>query len=168
MAEIIYVHHEQLDHDPDNPRRFYPKDDLAQMGHTIEANGGVDQALLVLPHGFLPDGRPSYLVVDGNFRLVATRQLESRAPLLKCEMLRNLTRKQKLLIMGRTAEQHYPKDPISEAQLFRELHDVEGMSIQEISRNLGCSAPMITSRLRLLDLDEPIQELVARGTLPKD
>jgi len=168
MVEIIYVHHEQLDHDPDNPRRFYPEDDLTRMGDTIEANGGVDQALLVLPQGFLPDGRPGYLVVDGNFRLAATRLLESRAPLLKCELLRNLNRKQKLLVMGRTAEQHYPKDPISEAQLFRELHGVEGMSIQEISRNLGCSAPMVTSRLRLLDFDEPIQELIARGKLPKD
>jgi hypothetical protein len=70
--------------------------------------------------------------------------------------------------MGRTAEQHYPKDPISEAHLFHELHVVEGMSIQEISRNLGCSAPLVVSRLRLLDLDEPIQELVALGKLPKD
>jgi ParB/RepB/Spo0J family partition protein len=168
MAEIIYVHHEQLDHDPDNPRRFYLKDDLAQMGHTIEANGGVDQALLVLPNGFLPDGRPGYLVVDGNFRLAATRLLDKQAPLLKCEVLGDLNRKQKLLIMVRTAEQHYPKDPISEAQLFRELHVVEGMSAQEISRNLGCSTPLIASRLRLLDLDRPIRDLVARGRLPKD
>lgn len=168
MSEIIYVHHEQLDHDPDNPRRFYPQDDLVHMGQTIEANGGVDQALLVLPNGVLPDGRRSYLVVDGNFRLAATRALDSRAPLLKCEVLGKLTRKQKLLIMGRTAEQHYPKDPISEAELFRELHEAEGMSIQEISRNLGCSTPLITGRLRLLDLDEPIQELLALGRLPKD
>jgi len=168
MPEIVYCDIEQLEHDPDNFRRFYLDGDLQRLSETILLNGGVDQALLVRPNGMLEDGRETYFVIDGNYRLAATRTLGKRAPLLKCEVRRKISRKDKLFIMGRTSEQHYPKDPISEALFFRRLIDVDGISRIEISRKLGCSMAKISSRLALLELDEDIQELVAKRKFSKD
>jgi ParB/RepB/Spo0J family partition protein len=162
------VSHEQLDHDPDNPRRFYPKRDLEKLAESILAGDGVDQALLVSPDGVLTDGRLKYLVVDGNFRLAAVRLLKDKAPLLKCEVMHNLNRKDKLLIMGRTSEHYYPKNPIDRAKLFYQLYKVEGMTQLTIAKELGISNVTISNTLRLLDLEESIQEHIARRRLPSD
>jgi ParB family chromosome partitioning protein len=168
MPEILYCDVDQLEHDPDNPRRLYLDEDLHRLAETIYLNGGVDQALLVRPSGRLEDGRRRYLVVDGNYRLAAARTLGHKAPRLKCEVLRSMSRKRKLLIMGRTSEQHYPRDPISEAIYYRKLIEEEEISRIALSRNIGCSTAKIANRLSLLELDEEIQGLVAEKKLPKD
>jgi len=168
MDDFILVSHEQLEHDPDNPRGFYPKRELGKLAESILAGDGVDQALLVTPDGDLPDGRLKYLVVDGNFRLAAVRLLGKKAPLLKCEVMRDLGRKDKLLIMGRTTEHYYPKNPIDRAKLFFQLYAVEGMTQLTIAKELGISNVTISNALRLLDLDESIQEHIARRRLPSD
>lgn len=166
--DFILVSHEQLDHDPDNPRKFYPKNDLQKLAESILSGGGVDQALIVAPDGNLPDGRLKYLVIDGNFRLAAVRLLKKKAPLLKCEVIRDLSRKDKLLIMGRTSEHYYPKNPIDRAKLFYQLYAVEGMTQLKIAKELGISNVTISNTLRLLDLDESIQEHIARKRIPSD
>ena len=168
MPEIIFCDVEQLEHDPDNHRRFYHDKDLRYLADTIQINGGVDQALLVRPGGRLADGRAKFYVIDGNYRLAAARILEKRAPRLKCEVRKNISRVEKLFIMGRTSEQHYPKDPISEALYFQRLINEEGVSRVEISRKIGCSNAKIASRLALLELDDEIQDLVAESKLPMD
>jgi ParB/RepB/Spo0J family partition protein len=168
MPEILLCDVEQLDHDPDNHRRFYDEKDLRSLADTIQINGGVDQALLIRPGGRLDDGRKQYFVIDGNYRLAATRTLGNKAPQLKCELRSNLSRIDKLFMMGRTSEQHYPKDPISEALYFKRLVEEEGISRVEISKKIGCSAAKITYRLALLELDEEVQALVAEKKLPKD
>jgi ParB/RepB/Spo0J family partition protein len=167
-TEFIWVTHERLDHDPDNPRRLYPKKDLQKLAESILAGGGVDQALLVTPDGNLPGGKEKFLVVDGNFRLAAVRLLGEKAPLLKCEVIRSLSRRDKLLIMGRTSEHYYPKNPIDRAKLFYQLYAVEGMTQLTIAKELGISNVTISNTLRLLDLDESIQNHIARRRLPSD
>ncbi|MEJ2563528.1 MAG: hypothetical protein P8Z42_12705 [Anaerolineales bacterium] len=167
-TEFIWVSHERLDHDPDNPRKLYPKKDLRKLAESILAGGGVDQSLLVTPDGNMPDGKEAFLVVDGNFRLAAVRLLGEKAPLLKCEVIRSLSRRDKLLIMGRTSEHFYPKNPIDRAKLFYQLYAVEGMTQLTIAKELGISNVTISNTLRLLDLEESIQDHIARRRLPSD
>lgn len=162
MTEIRHIHIDQLRHDPDNLRRFYVEDELQELAASIKAGGDVEQPLIVYP----AEEEDVFYVVDGNYRLAAARELEN-PPRLKCEIREGLTRRERLLIMGRTSEHFYPKDPISEALHFQRLLD-EGMSRTRMARELGRSAALIKSRLTLLDLDEEIQEHVAHGKLPKD
>jgi ParB-like chromosome segregation protein Spo0J len=130
--------------------------------------GGVEQALLTVPDGQLPDGREHFLVIDGNYRLVAAQSLDGRAPRLKCEVRPGLSRRDVLLTMARTSVLWFAKDPISEAQHYRKLMTEERMTRGAIARQVGHSATYIVARLRLLDLDPEIQELVATGQLTKD
>jgi ParB family chromosome partitioning protein len=174
MTEVLHVPAEQLANHPDNPRRFYKAEDLLALVSSIRESGGVDQALIVVPDGHLADGREHFLVVDGNYRLAAARVLGVAAPLLKCEIRRSLNRREQLLIMARTSTLWFEKDPVSEGQHYRKLlmQDPEtgeaGMTRLALARAMGHSQSYIAGRLRLLDLDLDIQELIARGEVSKD
>lgn len=148
---------------PDNMRRFYPPEQVREMANSIKANGGVLQALLVIPD---PDWAGGYLVVDGNMRLMGARELGADCPPLKCEVI-EADRARQLLIMATTSAVHYPKDPISEALHYKRLIG-EGFTRRDIARQMGVVESTIVSRLKLLELDEPIQRFVANGKLPKD
>jgi ParB family chromosome partitioning protein len=161
--ELLMLPHGRLIQDPENPRSFYPKEDVQRMAQSIRKSGGVDQALIVTPL----DGTGKYLVIDGNFRMVAAKSLGAGAPLLKCEVRLDIDRREKLLIMARTSALWFEKDPISEARHYRRLIDEERLTQAELARELGCSLSKITSRLKLLELDPEIQDLVAKGKLPK-
>jgi len=159
---------DQLSPHPDNPRRFYRSEEIEALATSILEMGGVEQALLVIPDGQLPDGREHFLVIDGNYRLVAAQSLDGRAPRLKCEIRHGLSRRDVLLTMARTSVLWFAKDPISEGQHYRKLMLEERMPKNAIARQVGHSEALITARLRLLDLDPEIQELVATGQLMKD
>jgi ParB family chromosome partitioning protein len=58
-------------------------------------------------------------------------------------------------------------NPIEEARDYASLRDQYGYTAPQIARIVGKSDPLIYSRLRLLDLDPSIQELVMAGKLPK-
>jgi len=168
MSENVLLSVEQLSPHPDNPRRFYRPEEIEALATSILEMGGVEQALLVVPDGRLPEGREHYLVIDGNYRLVAAQSLDGKAPRLKCEVRRELSRRSILLTMARTSVLWFAKDPISEGQHYRRLIGEEGMTRGALSRQLGHSDAYVAGRLRLLELDPEIQELVATGQLTKD
>lgn len=167
-ADFALLAVDQLSPHPDNPRRFYRPEEIEALAQSIREMGGVEQALLVVPDGRLPDGREHFLVIDGNYRLVAAQTLDGRVPALKCEIRRGLSRRQILLTMARTSALWFAKDPISEAKHYRKLILEEHMTRQALARTVGRSEGHVAGRLRLLDLDEEIQELVATGQLVKD
>jgi ParB family chromosome partitioning protein len=168
MSENVFLSVEQLSPHPDNPRRFYRPEEIEALATSILEMGGVELPLLVVPDGQLPDGREHFLVIDGNYRLVAAQSLDGRAPRLKCEVRPGLSRRDVLLTMARTSVLWFAKDPISEGQHYRKLMVEERMTRMAIARQVGHSDGYIVGRLRLLDLDPEIQELVATGRLTKD
>ena len=68
-TELLYLPPDQLANHPDNPRRFYRADDLQALASSIRESGGVDQALIVVPDGHLPDGREHFLVKGHGYQL---------------------------------------------------------------------------------------------------
>lgn len=161
---VIFCRQDNLRLHPDNMRRYYPPEQVAEMAESIRAAGGVLQALLVVPIREQPG---CYLVVDGNMRLSGARLLGDDCPLLKCEVI-EADRARQLLVMAITSRIHYPKDPISEARHYRRLMVEEGYSKRDIARHIGVNEGTVSARLKLLELDEPIQRDVANGSLPKD
>lgn len=162
VGQIIYCKPDQLKRHPENMRRFYPAEDVQAMAASIKAARGVHQALLIVPNGT----GDTFVVVDGNMRLAGAHALGSECPPLKCEVI-EADRAKQLLIMARTTKHHYPKDPTSEGLHYQLLRD-EGFTVPEIADAVGCHPRTIESRLRLLDLDEPVRELVATGKLSMD
>lgn len=161
MPEVISLHIDQLKTHPRNMRRFYPDAQVREMAASIKSTGGVIQPLVVTPNGN-PD---HYLVVDGNLRLAAARLLGDACPELFCRVTHASEAEQLLTMVATTVR--YDVDPISEALHYRALL-AEHYSIEQISAATGKAAVTINNRLRLLDLDDDIQQLVASGKLIKD
>lgn len=162
MSTLIFCSPKQLKTHPQNMRRFYPEADVQAMARSIAAAGGVVEALKVVANGTAQ----SYLVVDGNMRLAGGRLLGDECPPLKCEVI-TASHAEQLLLMVTTSKLHFPKDPISEGLHYRRLLG-EGYGAAEISARTGVGQKTVENRLRLLDLDEPIQELIAQDLLPRD
>lgn len=163
-GELIYLTHTVLYTHPKNLRRFYPDADVRDMAGSIRKRKGVYQALLIVPKNDEP-GR--YYVVDGNVRLAGARLLGSDCPKLKCEVI-PADEADQLLAMAVTAKFRYEPDAISEALHYRRLQDEEGFTVQRIVDETGINRVKIDNRLKLLDLDLEIQELVATRKLPCD
>jgi ParB-like chromosome segregation protein Spo0J len=164
MGELICCEVGRLRLHPENMRRIYPDGDVRQMAQSILAAGGVVQALQVVPDPEM--GAERYLVVDGNLRLAGGQSLGARCPLLKCEVI-EADHARQLLLMAITSKFVFPKDPISEGLHYQRLVD-EGYSVQQIAEKTGISWMLIKGRMRWLELEEEIQELVTRGALPRD
>lgn len=153
----------QLKLHPRNMRRVYPAKDVRTIAESIRALGGVLHALQVTPDG----ASGTYYVVDGNMRLQGARYLGAECPPLKCEIVSQTLAEQKLaMIVSNTMR--FEVDPISEALHYQSLRQDEGLSIADIGERTGVSEARIFYRLKLLALDEPIQQLIAEGQLPRD
>jgi ParB family transcriptional regulator, chromosome partitioning protein len=160
--KIIYLTATQLLHHPRNMRRLYPDAQVAEMAASIQARGGVEQALIVVPG---PERK--YFVVDGNLRLEGAQRLGRKCPRLKCEV-RSQAAADQLLTMAVTNRFRYRVDPISEAVHYQRLIQEEGHTPRTIARAVGVCVNTVDDLLLLLKLAPEIQTLIADGKLPKD
>jgi ParB/RepB/Spo0J family partition protein len=156
------VAHTQLRTHPRNMRRFYDQASLRELAASIAAHGGVVQPLVITPAG-----EGAFYVICGNRRHKAAAMLGDTAPELDCIVNTDAGEVDQLLMMSIENGQREDVDPISEALHYRALM-AEGLSINRITQQIGKSHTHIKTRLRMLDLDGEIQELIAKGELPKD
>lgn len=164
-TNLIYLEHNRLHLHPENIRLYYPDEQVAEMAESIRASGGVWQALLVVAI----ESRPGeFYVVDGNMRLAGARKLAQDCPPLKCEIMTDMAHVDQLLAMAITSQFHYPKDPISKARHYRRLNEQEGLTFKVIADRMGLSQSTIHNTIKLLELDEPVQELLMKGELNPD
>jgi ParB/RepB/Spo0J family partition protein len=147
-------------------RRFYPDAQAREMADSIRAVSGVIQPLIITPDGEKGSHDAHlYYVVDGNLRLAGARLLVDDCPDLMCRVVHATEAEQMLMMVTTTVR--YDVDPISEAMHYRALLR-EGYEIEQIAQATGRAAWVISSRLRLLELDEDIQRHIAAGRLPRD
>lgn len=162
-SKLLYLSPDVLMTHPKNLRRFYPEAQVREMAESIRQSKGVYQAMLIVPNGH----KGKYFVVDGNIRLHGARLLGRECPKLKCEVV-DAGKAEQLLTMVVTSQFRYDPDPISEALHYKRLMDEEGYSVQRIAHTTGLYEKRITTRLKLLNLDSEIQELIANRKLPTD
>lgn len=154
---------QQLRTHPQNIRRVYPAEGIRELANSIQSNGGVWQPLIVTP----TSERDVYVVIDGNRRHRAAQSLGDACPMLECKIVAADLADQMLAMVTVNFLREDP-DPISEALHYRLLITQERLSHMEVARRSGVAPIRISSRLRLLDLDEGLQALIAAGELPSD
>jgi ParB family transcriptional regulator, chromosome partitioning protein len=162
MTKHITLTPDLLKTHPRNMRRFYNQAGLRELADSIKQLG-VLQPLVVTPNG---DGK-SYYVICGNRRARAAQMLGADAPPVPCTVATDASEIDQLLMMAVENGQREDVDPISEAIHFKALRD-EGLSLNKIAIRTGKPHHQIAARLRLLELDAEIQDLVAQGELPRD
>ena len=137
------------------PRKVFDDEALNELASSIKENG-VIQPIIVQRKG---DG---YMIVTGERRWRAARIAElSVIPAI----VRDLTNRQ---VMEQALIENIQREdlnPIEEATAMQELMDNYKLTQELLAKKLGKPRATIANTLRILKLDESLQEFVSRGDL---
>jgi len=161
-AQIQYVPKEKLQMHPRNMRLILEEESVRELAESIRECGLI-HPLVGVPSG---NGRGDIIVVVGNRRLRAVQLLGDDAPPVPIIIREDLDEKAQFEMMAVENIQRVDVDPISEGLHYRRLIDEFGTTKNEMARRMGVSVGHINNRLNLLELQLPVQRLIARGELP--
>ena len=145
-----------IDPKPDQPRKFFDQESLAQLADSISCHG-VLQPIIVRE---MTSGR--YEIVAGERRWRATKLAgltEIPAVIIDEDDLKAA----EISIVENI--QREDLNPLEEAQAYRTLASQYGMTQEQISTRVGKSRSAVANALRLLDLPEDVFPLLASGQL---
>lgn len=141
---------------PEQPRRAFAEEALAELAESIRAQG-VLQPILVRPLG-----DDKYEIVAGERRWRASQLAGQRSiPAL----IREMSPEQALAIALIENLQREDLSPMEEALGFKELRDRFGLSQDEIAARVGKSRSAVANMLRLLNLPQEIQDDLHDGRM---
>lgn len=153
---------DQLERNPDQPRKYFDKDKLAELTQSIK-DKGVLQPILVRP---LPrqtnHEKKHYQIVAGERRWQAALKAKLDAmPVL----IRELSDQDVLEIGVVENVQRADLNPIEEALAYQALSEQFKRTQDDIAKAVGKSRPHVTNMLRLLTLPKRAQTYLAKGKI---
>ena len=149
---------ERIHPNPDQPRRSFNEDALAELAASI-AEKGVIQPLIVRPS---PRQQGDYEIVAGERRWRASQ----RVPLHEVPVIvREFDDTEVLEVAIIENIQRADLNPVDEAAGYRQLMDRFGHTQDQLATALGKSRSHIANLLRLLSLPDAIQRLMVEGQL---
>lgn len=149
---------EKIEPNPDQPRRDFAPEALAELADSIRAKG-VIQPLIVRENPNKPD---SYQIVAGERRWRAAQIAQlHELPVL----IRDLDDTEVLEIAIVENIQRADLNAIEEALAYRQLMDRFGHTQEKLAEALGKSRSHIANLLRLLGLPEEVQAWLREGRL---
>ncbi|MGB0659452.1 MAG: ParB/RepB/Spo0J family partition protein [Mangrovicoccus sp.] len=143
---------------PDQPRRSFVEEDLADLAASIREKG-ILQPLIVRPN---PSGDPLYQIVAGERRWRAAQRAQLHTvPVL----IRDYSETEVLEIAIIENVQRADLNPVEEAMGYRQLMDKFGHTQERLAEALGKSRSYLANLLRLLQLPDDVLILVRNGDL---
>ncbi|MCK5931954.1 MAG: ParB/RepB/Spo0J family partition protein [Fulvimarina manganoxydans] len=143
---------------PNNPRRTFSEDDLADLTASVRKHGIV-QPLLVRPD---PDREGGFEIVAGERRFRAAKAAELKeVPIV----LRDIDDRQSIEIALIENVQRTDLNAIEEALAYERLIDEHGYTQADLAEGLGKSRSHVANTLRLLRLPESVRAMVVEGKL---
>ncbi len=146
----------ELDPNPDQPRKTFNDETIAQLADSIREQG-VLQPLLVVPTS---DGRYRIIAGERRYRACRAAGLDT-IPCIVREL--DVVRQMEIALIENL--QREDLNPIEAARAMKALKDQYGYTQDKIADRVGKSRPAVANLLRLLDLPEEIAEMVRDGRL---
>lgn len=155
VSDLRYIKITEIIPDPDQPRREFDNDTLAELSESIKEHG-VLQPIVVRPHG---DG---YMIVAGERRYRASQAANlDKIPAL----VRTLSNQHRLELSLIENLQRQNLNALETATAYLKLRDQFNLTLDDIGRRVGKTSSTIANTLRLLRLPESVRATVARGDL---
>ncbi len=146
----------EIEPDPDQPRKTFDNDTLAELSASIAEHG------LLQPIAVRPRVTGGYLIVAGERRWRACRMAGlSEVPAI----VKDVTDEQAMELALVENLQREDLDPVEEAAGIRELMTRCGLTQEQAAQKLGKSRSALANTLRLLNLPDPVLELLKSGAL---
>ncbi len=153
-----FVPIEKVHPNPDQPRRSFSEEALAELARSIREKG-IIQPLVLRPSSRHPG---EYEIVAGERRWRAAQLAQQhQVPAI----IRNLDDAEVLEVAIIENIQRADLNPIEEATGYRQLMDRFGHTQEQIAEALGKSRSHVANMLRLLQLPDEVQEMVREGRL---
>lgn len=141
---------------PDQPRRRFAEDALAELAQSIAARG-VIQPVIVRP---LAGGRYQIVAGERRWRAAQKAQLHEIPALI-----RDLEEREVMALALIENVQREDLNPVEEARAYQRLSQDEGMTQAEISKLVEKSRSHVANLMRLLSLPEGVLDYVEQGQL---
>ncbi|MCZ6691490.1 MAG: ParB/RepB/Spo0J family partition protein [Planctomycetota bacterium] len=155
-AQLIDV--KSIGPNPQQPRKAFSDDELAELAQSIEENGLL-QPILLRP---APKAPGKYELVAGERRLRAVRMLGWKAVPAVTREVDDDT----LLVLALVENlQREALNPMEEAEGYQILMDRYGLSHAGIGRSVGKSRSTVANMVRLLQLPASVRTFVEVGSL---
>lgn len=144
-----------IDPNKDQPRRSFDEDALRELAASIEAVG-VIQPIIVAPMG------ERFRIIAGERRYRASRMADlNEIPAI----VRDWGQQRQMEAALIENLQRDDLNPIEEARGVRHLMDESGLTQEKVAERIGKSRSAVANLLRLLNLEESVQQLVIEGKL---
>lgn len=155
-ADVLPI--EQIHPNPDQPRRTFSEEDMADLTASIR-DRGIIQPLIVRPDASAPG---SYQIVAGERRWRAAQRAQlHEIPVL----IRDFTDTEVLEVAIIENIQRADLNAAEEALGYRQLMDRFGHTQEQLAEAMGKSRSHIANLLRILNLPEPVLDMVRDGSL---
>lgn len=155
-SELLYLPISKVEPRIEQPREYFNEEALQELADSI-LQYGLIQPITVrkLDSGY-------YQIIAGERRWRASRLAGlSEVPVRVIEA--DDRRTAELALVENL--QREDLNPIEEAKGYKTLIDVYGLTQEEAARSVGRSRPAIANSMRLLNLSEPVIEMVEKGEL---
>lgn len=153
---------ERIVANPEQPRKIFDEDELLNLARSIETNGLL-QPIIVEGHD-----NGWYILTDGERRWRACQLLNM--PTIEAVVRQpstNGTRTRDRLVKAFVANvQRADLNAIEEALGLGRMRDEMHLTHTQIADWVGWNTTKVAARLRLLELEPEIQELIANGNFP--
>lgn len=154
-GEVLQVSLSQLDPNPDQPRKAFDPEALAELAASIKELGLL-QPILASPQA----GRYRIIAGERRFRAARLAGLQT-VPVL----VRSMEHQQRILAALTENLQRSDLNPMEAALAVRQLMDEGSLTQEQAAASLGKSRPAVANLLRLLSLCPEVQQLVREGQL---
>lgn len=141
---------------PGNPRKYFDEGALDELAASI-ASRGVIQPIIVRP---VDEGRYQLVAGERRWRAAQKARLHEIPALV-----RSLDDREVMALALIENLQREDLNPVEEARAYQRLADDEGMTQAEIARMVEKSRSHVANLQRLLNLPEPVLDLVEAGQL---
>ena len=154
-AGVKEVDINKVEPDKNQPRKTFDEDDLESLADSIRQYGVIDPLLV-------QDKGDYYEIVGGERRWRASK----KAGLKKVPVIvREFTDEEKVLIALIENTQRTDLNPIEEATTYKRLMEEFNLTQDEVADRVSKSRPAISNALRLLNLSDEVQQLLAERTI---
>lgn len=154
-AQEMKVPIEKIKPNPNQPRIHFNETELNELCESIREHG-VLQPLLVRKEG------SGYEIIAGERRYQASKLADlTELPVI----VKDVNDEEMLALALIENLQRSDLNPLEEAKGYKQLIDASGMTQEALSKAVSKSRSAITNSLRLLDLPEPVQDLIFAGKL---
>ena len=153
-AGIKEVDINKVEPDRNQPRQNFDEDELENLADSIKQYGVIDPLLV-------QDKGDYYEIVGGERWRASKIAGLKKVPII----VREFTEQEKVLISLIENTQRQDLNPIEEATTYKRLMDEFDYTQDEVAARVSKSRPAVSNALRLLNLSDEVQQLLAEKTI---